>query len=677
MLAQPIYLQDYTKTIDSLKIVNSSSGITKNKKAKTLYNLAWYYYTSQLYDSSIVYSRQAFYYATNNSIDTVIHKSTVMLGGVFTTQYQYDSAAFYLSKGVAYFEKLNNKIYQKELAKIYSVLANVLAEQNKYQEAYQYYDKSEQTYATIGDTMGLIFNKLSKGNLFTNLQLFDKALVEYNDAARLSKYNGFTSNLAYVYNNISTVYKKIGDTEIAKDYLFKAITECKKKQVHNLLGDVYHNLSLLYNSINNNDSAIYYNTLALKEFKALQLSYRENTAKLWRVDFYLAKEQFAEAKNYLDSIGEIEKVLYAKYYLLYSKLAYEKKDYNASVNYANKALLVAQQNKDITEQTNCHEMLYKAYTDKPNLVEAMKAYENYNLLKDSIFNQEKSIAVQKVILENSIEEKNAEIKLAALKHQKAQAEKNKVIWVTLLIIVGLMLVLFIIYLMFKNQKQKAKISQTELELVTKEAKEVKTELELEVLKKEAEKVKQQLEIELIKKKSEETKKELEVQLLKKEADKVKQELEIELLKKEAEEIKKEIVDFSLQSLKNKEFIELTRSKLKTIKQKTFDNEPINSLYAITNQFLLNEKDRDEFQQRVEAIQKSFFEKLDQIIVSDGGKLTKTEKKLAALLKMQLSSKEIGSILNVEETSVEIYRSRLRKKLNIDSSISLIDYFNSI
>jgi tetratricopeptide (TPR) repeat protein/DNA-binding CsgD family transcriptional regulator len=639
------YSENYHQIIDSLKKVNLVQGISKTKKARTLYNLSWYYYNSQLYDSAIIYSRQAFLYSINNSVDTVVHKSVVMLGAMFTTKSEYDSAAFYLLKGAIYFEPPSKTMYKTDVAKIHSLLANVFSEQSKYDEAYIYYDKSEATFIKVKDTTSWIFNIIAKGNMFTNIQLYDKALTEYNNATRLSKQIGKSSNLGYLYNNISTVYKKIGDKAKAKNYLFKAINAYPSNSGANILADAYHNLSILYNSQNMYDSAVYYNGLALEIFKYLKLSYRENVVRLWQCEFYLSSGRLDTVQICLDSIYGIQKELYAKYYLLYSKLEYKKNRFDSSVKYAQKALLVAKQNKDIEEQKNCFDMLYKANKDKGDLFSALKAHENYYLLKDSAFNQEKSIAVQKVIVENVIREKNEEIESAELEHQKKQARKNKIIWITVIIITGLILVVTIIYLMLKNQKQKAKISKTKFMLLKKEAEEVKRELEL--------------------------------QLLKKEADKIKQEFEMELLKKETAEIKKEIIDFSLQSIKNKEFIELIQNKLKTIRQSSsFDSDSINNLYALTTQFLLNEQERVDFQQRVEEIQKSFFEKLDRITLQNDGKLTKTEKKLAALLKMKLSSKEIGSILNVEEKSVEIYRSRLRKKLNIDVGTTLTDFLNN-
>lgn len=638
-----IYSKDYSNTIDSLQQINSQINIDKNTKGKTLYNLSRYYYTSQLFDSSITYSRQAFQYSIENGLDTVVYISARMLGAVFTAKSEYDSGIYYLRKGASYFELNKKTQYEGEVAKIYSFLANCLSEQMRYNEAYVCYDKSESTYLKTQDTTGLVFNKIAKGNLFTDLQLYDKALTEYLQAINLSEKSRKIPMLSSAFTNISTVYKIIGDRENAKKYLFKAIEIMQQYHDNNYSGESYHNLARLHGSENNYDSAFYYNDLAIKIFKKQHLFFSEQSALITQCEFYLNTEQLNKAKSCLDSMQNISRNLSeqikSKYFLLLSELSYKEKDFASAIDHAQKALKYAMENKNIQDQKNAYELLYKEYHESSDFQKALKAHEKYILFKDSMFNQGKGIAAQKIIVENIVEEKNSELKLAALEHERVQAKKDNWLLVELSSIIGLLSVLTIVYLMFKNQKQKVKITKSEMELV--------------------------------KRKSEEVKRELKMDLLTKELEQAERVLEVELLKKESEEIKKEIIDFSLQSLKNKEFIELIRNELKTIRHTNGENATINNLFAITNQFLINEHEKNEFQNKVEGIQKSFFEKLFTQV-----KLTKTEKKLAALLKLQLTSKEIAAILNVSEKSIEIYRSRLRKKLNIDEKNSLTAYFNN-
>lgn len=58
-------------------------------------------------------------------------------------------------------------------------------------------------------------------------------------------------------------------------------------------------------------------------------------------------------------------------------------------------------------------------------------------------------------------------------------------------------------------------------------------------------------------------------------------------------------------------------------------------------------------------------------------LTPAELKIASLLKLNLSSKEIADILHLGIQSVDIYRHRLRKKLKLPSGTNLISYLASI
>jgi len=58
-------------------------------------------------------------------------------------------------------------------------------------------------------------------------------------------------------------------------------------------------------------------------------------------------------------------------------------------------------------------------------------------------------------------------------------------------------------------------------------------------------------------------------------------------------------------------------------------------------------------------------------------LTATEVKLASLLKLNLSSKEIAEVLSIGVSTVEVYRANLRKKLELPSGTSLTTFMQTI
>lgn len=69
---------------------------------------------------------------------------------------------------------------------------------------------------------------------------------------------------------------------------------------------------------------------------------------------------------------------------------------------------------------------------------------------------------------------------------------------------------------------------------------------------------------------------------------------------------------------------------------------------------------EEFQLRFEKVYQGFFVKL----LEKYPKLSKTEQKLAAFIKLGLSSKEIAILTQNTKPSVDVARSRLRKKMNV-------------
>jgi len=76
---------------------------------------------------------------------------------------------------------------------------------------------------------------------------------------------------------------------------------------------------------------------------------------------------------------------------------------------------------------------------------------------------------------------------------------------------------------------------------------------------------------------------------------------------------------------------------------------------------------------MDQLHQDFFEKLRR----DFTDLTSYDLRLCAYLKLGFNSKEIANMLNIQPSSVYISRSRLRKKLDLNSDKDLSSYLNSI
>ena len=86
--------------------------------------------------------------------------------------------------------------------------------------------------------------------------------------------------------------------------------------------------------------------------------------------------------------------------------------------------------------------------------------------------------------------------------------------------------------------------------------------------------------------------------------------------------------------------------------------------------LKQEQEWDEFMTFFKEIHPEFIKKLSALSENS---LSPAELRLGMLLRLNLSSKEIASILRVTPDSVRVARYRLRKKLPIDQKDELVNF----
>ncbi len=88
---------------------------------------------------------------------------------------------------------------------------------------------------------------------------------------------------------------------------------------------------------------------------------------------------------------------------------------------------------------------------------------------------------------------------------------------------------------------------------------------------------------------------------------------------------------------------------------------------------MDETGWQEFEMRFAQVHQGFYNRLDKQFPD----LTKTERKLCALLKLGMSSKEIAAITMTRCESVDTGRSRLRKKLGLTGDDNLFEFLNKL
>jgi DNA-binding CsgD family transcriptional regulator len=144
----------------------------------------------------------------------------------------------------------------------------------------------------------------------------------------------------------------------------------------------------------------------------------------------------------------------------------------------------------------------------------------------------------------------------------------------------------------------------------------------------------------------------------------KKEIEMELEFK-----KKELTQLALHISNQNEFLESFRDNLKDAS----DEQQLKTLERELESKITLDKQREAFDMNIDLIHEDFFRKLKDKFPT----LTENEKKLCAMLRLNLSSKEIASILNISVKSVEMNRYRLRKKLQLSGEEDLVSFLSTV
>lgn len=134
----------------------------------------------------------------------------------------------------------------------------------------------------------------------------------------------------------------------------------------------------------------------------------------------------------------------------------------------------------------------------------------------------------------------------------------------------------------------------------------------------------------------------------------------------------EMVTMAMSIIHKNEFLDNLKKEVVKIKSGVDDHETrahLNKLSLMITQDLSIDRDREKFQMHINERNSNFIHRLGKSFPS----MTENEKRLASLLRLNLSSKEIASILNISPKSVEMNRYRLRKKLKVEPKVNLADF----
>jgi DNA-binding CsgD family transcriptional regulator len=304
------------------------------------------------------------------------------------------------------------------------------------------------------------------------------------------------------------------------------------------------------------------------------------------------------------------------------------KDYSKSIEVLNKALDFSRKSSNLPSQMKAANFLSLAYEKAGEYKQALENQRLFKQLYDSINSSEQIELAAKLELQYMFEKQQKENEL---KQQIELAKKQRKILI-FMIISGILLSSFVV-LMLLNRNQKIKIKRNELlsESLLLESKNLLLE-------------KQNLELE---------------------KGNLKQELDFR---------NKELATHVMYLLKKNEFISSVSEKLLNVKP-LLNNKDTKWVQDLVREMKSNVDNTvwGEFEMRFQQVHDDFYARL-MVHFPD---LTPNEKKICAFLRLNMTTKDISSITFQSVKSIQVARTRLRKKMDMTRDENLISFLQTL
>lgn len=472
--------------------------------------------------------------------------------------------------------------------------------------------------------------KIGLGAIYEEMGLWTRAMNLYFEVLDFS--GSENRQRGNVFNNIANVYFKQGYYDRAKAYYDSAVAVYRRLDDKKNLVNAYNNMSALYYTQDDLERTSYFLSQAMAQIDPAEDpdSYYVLLQNLAVVYNRQGKKEIA--RNFMHEVIRYQESKSRNYDLIHSWLSLARSFGEEKPDSTLYYIELAKEKADLLQNPAAQILSLQA------LYDWNKAHEHYRTactileklvdMQDSLAQLDNRMRIESIEAANAIEQdnQNKDIALQKMQIEKLQTQKRELGLVVVLVV--FVVVIFVLFYHYRSQKK---------------------------LRKKNEEISRQ----------QEDLHEREKRMM----DLREKELEDTLELKN-----RELTAKVLHLVKNNEYIsditrELQKLLLELNPKDTAKKAHIREIIVkLRNQG--NEGTYEEFKYYFEQVHQSFYKNLSEAYPE----LTYKDMRLCSFLKLGLSSKEIASITFTEVRSVESARNRLRKKMNLDPDINLIEFF---
>lgn len=520
---------------------------------------------------------------------------------------------------------LANQIQSAEACAISNqVMAEIFETKRNYQPSINYYLISIKHFKSLDKLLELSRLYLKLGHIYIENQFDYRQGMQYFEMALdFANQSGDQRERANALNAIGGIYYVQQEFDLAFDHFQKALkirqttgNEVELAASLNNVGEIYRIRGEI------EEANEYYD-------RAIRINEKYHKLNYLAVN-YLNKGLIASAQNQTEKAQEF----FAKSLALNTQIAdtiaiirvltesgqhfNQAEKYEEAIQTFEQLKVLAIKADHLEGQQNADHGLSLAYERKNEIGKALRHFKQYSYLKDSLFNQKKTEQLNELHTRFSLnlKEKELEIKdseIALLKSEKEIFRSRQLLLILSLLLFAIIAVFIYSRLKLKHRKKRLLLEQ---EATLSKARQ-------------------------------------------------------ELMEKELHLKSNELTNYAMHLVEKNKFLHELKAELKKLLNISSEKREIRlkELTINVQQNINLIKDLKEFQQNIDIVNAAFFDKLK----SQFPQLTKNEGHLCALLRMNLSSKEIASLNNISVRAVEMGRYRLRKKFNLSSENNLTEF----
>ena len=160
-----------------------------------------------------------------------------------------------------------------------------------------------------------------------------------------------------------------------------------------------------------------------------------------------------------------------------------------------------------------------------------------------------------------------------------------------------------------------------------------------------------------------------------EAELLNRKLAEDQLRKEIEFKNKEMTTYALNLIQKNELLDRIKESIEDIRSAHGDElkAKLPGLLNTVNYSFHLDKDWETFKLHFEQVHQNFFDRLRELYPDLGS----NDLKLCALIRLNLDTKALATVLDISPESAKVARHRLRKKLNLTSDQNLSNFLSAI